>query len=64
MNLLEVEVIGDRFAFAVDATRASSDAVGGGDELDEMSLPADDRRCLMVTAELHFFDPATGLALA
>jgi multiple sugar transport system ATP-binding protein len=76
----------DLVVFAVDATRVSSDAVGGagGDELDEMSLLADDRRCLVVarldarhavgvgdavdltvdTAELHFFDPATGLALA
>jgi multiple sugar transport system ATP-binding protein len=76
----------DLVIFGVDAPRISSETLSRADdeELDDMSLLADDRRCLVVarvdarhavgvgdavelavdTSELHFFDPATGTALA
>ncbi len=77
----------DLVIFGVDAPRISSETLTRADEdeqLDEMSLLADDRRCRVVarvdarhavgagdavelavdTTELHFFDPATGTALA
>ena len=76
----------DLVIFGVDAPRISSETLARSEEeeLDEGSLLADDRRCLVVarvdarhavgagdavelavdTSELHFFDPATGTALA
>jgi multiple sugar transport system ATP-binding protein len=76
----------DLVIFGVDAPRISSETLtrAEDEDLDEGSLLADDRRCLVVarvdarhavgagdavelavdTSELHFFDPATGTALA
>ncbi len=76
----------DLVIFGVDAPRISSETLTRVEEgeLDDSSLLADDRRCLVVarvdarhavgvgdavelavdTSELHFFDPATGTALA